>query len=247
MMMLLPPRSKQVIACFIVAIFLLEIRNGYFKRLPAYLKSCDYKSLLLFVGGALVVALCIMPADTVLLKTVQQFEGQNWHKQIMDWAMWLVKNIWILLIFAYLLSALTRIRVLPRLIFSAIFSNVVVGLLTTIFKFGFARARPDKGMGPYSFFNWAQVKVGYYQSFSSGDAAMLAAIMVFFFYTLRRLPFRAVFLLLPAIVAYARVGLNRHWPSDVILSMGLGLAAAHWVAGYYRFDEPVKIPAGARR
>jgi membrane-associated phospholipid phosphatase len=115
-------------------------------------------------------------------------------------------------------------------------------------KMIFLRARPDTGVGPFVFFHWSALASDTrpYESFPSGDVAIVAgAAAVFFFKT--RAPWRWLWLILPLCTAYSRVLLNRHWPADTLASLGLGLWVAFCLSGYAPDPRPASRGAETMR
>ena len=53
---------------------------------------------------------------------------------------------------------------------------------------------------------------------------------------------RILTLLFPLLNAYARVALNRHWPSDAAAAMALGFMAAYFFWNFKKFQQKTPLP-----
>jgi len=95
-------------------------------------------------------------------------------------------------------------------------AGIAAGALTQMAKLWCPRARPELWIGP---FERASAGAG---SFPSGHTMSAFVIATVLFLGARSRSFRAVALLLAAMVAVARVTSFRHWPSDVMASAVIG-------------------------
>lgn len=144
---------------------------------------------------------------------------------------------WLFIMACYAVEELVR---KPKggagLAFGCLLSSALTALICAVLKLIFLRARPYNLLGAAAFFQWEGFfrSANAFQSFPSGDVAVVAGAAAFLFYAARRGLFRWVFLLLPVLTALSRIDLNRHWPSDTLFSIGLGLAAAAVVRDFVR-------------
>ncbi|MCM8774925.1 MAG: phosphatase PAP2 family protein [Candidatus Omnitrophica bacterium] len=214
-----------------------ELENGYFKGFVPYLKTVSFRPyirILVFFGIFLVAVFFLDPFLST--KTVQ-FKHQTWAILVADFGGFLGRQVnpWVFLTLFYGVGILWQRRMLPRWSFGGLLSGTLTVLLASVFKFCFLRARPYAELGHLSFFNVAGILEDdrAYQSFVSGDVAIVAGISCYFLYQLRNTFFlRWLVLLLPLATGFARIYAGKHWPSDVVLAMGLGLLMAKFVSQY---------------
>ena len=211
--------------------FLLEWKNGYFKKWFSSVGKISWK----FYAKRFVLIL-ILTAFTFLGDSPVRFwlaKETPFLNRLTEFGSLLGKgtNCWTFLAAVYLLS-----YVIPylkrKIIFGAMEASFLTAALVTGLKFVFLRARPVTEIGPFSFFNWKGLihDDSAFQSFPSGDVAVVAGAAFFLFLTVRRPPLvRWLFLFLPILTAVARIYLDRHWLSDCSFSLGIGFLLAHWV------------------
>jgi membrane-associated phospholipid phosphatase len=122
-------------------------------------------------------------------------------------------------------------------VFSALLSSFVTALIVTVFKFLSLRARPYAEFGPFSFFNFHGLTqdARAFQSFPSGDVGVVAGAAAYLFFTTKNRFSGVLIFLLPLCTAFARMSANKHWPSDTLFAIGLGLIAAKFVRDYKKF------------
>lgn len=139
----------------------------------------------------------------------------------------LTKNshVWFFLCALYLLGVLRKNEFLTRAGFGGILASGLASGVGTILKFIFLRARPYDLSGSHSFFNFHGIEEHAYQSLPSGDVALIAGFSCFWFFSARSRMLKAFFLLLPFATAFSRIADNKHWPSDTLISIFLGLLA----------------------
>ncbi|MFL6592800.1 MAG: phosphatase PAP2 family protein [Luteimonas sp.] len=90
---------------------------------------------------------------------------------------------------------------------------------TTVAKYVFSRPRPSEDPNPNHFFEGHG-----YQSFPSGEAAEMAAVVTPFIAEYHSdHPAVYALALLPAYDAIARVKVHGHWQSDVLAGVGIGV------------------------
>ena len=229
---------KYVQGLVVFLILLFEFRDAYFKGFKTYLKSFSLRPYTVLIGLMLVVTGLVMTIDSTLLHLIQA-QNASFVRWMVACGSFLGKHSWLILIGLYLITFLSRVKSWRKVIFSALFANFLTGVFSVFFKFTVLRARPYSGFGPFSFFNLNGLLKdrGIFQSFPSGDVAVVVGAAAYFFYTVRNRYAKLIFLLLPIMTALARVSLNRHWPSDTLFSIGLGLIAAQFVWNYRRYFE----------
>ena len=222
---------KKVVAVFVVLVILNEIRKGYFSQFLPRAKQAFGAFRLRPVLIALAALTLFSLADAWISHAIQSAN----HTFISAWATaghQIGKNTLAGLITLYALTFLIRLDPRQRIfIFGAMLSSVLTGLATTALKFTILRARPAADLGPFSFFNLAGFTQDerLFQSFPSGDVAMIAGATGYLFHRLPHWRLRGLVFLLPLSTALARVAYNRHWPTDTITSVLLGLALSYWV------------------
>ena len=223
---------RVIMAVLLVLIALNEIRRHYFRGAGAGLKAVPARPYLV-----------LFPADAFLLGWIQHQSGR-FHELLSRAGQKIGKNSWQALIVLYLAALIFRTRAGMQLVFGSVIANALTGLASTIFKFTILRARPDAGLGPFSFFNFSGMSEDkrMFQSFSSGDVAIVAGACGFLFFSIKNRFLRLILVLLPLVTAYSRVNLNRHWPSDTLLSVGLGFLIGNAVFRW-RQQMPPAAPA----
>jgi membrane-associated phospholipid phosphatase len=123
--------------------------------------------------------------------------------------------------------------------FGAIVSSTFASIVCNASKYIFLRARPNGNQGPFSFFNFEAFSGGggTYYSFPSGDVVVVAGAAYFLMLQTKNKILRTVLFLLPITTALARMDANKHWPSDTLLSLGLGLVSALFVRNLVSFPR----------
>lgn len=228
---------KLITAVLLIAVCLAEIRKGYFKGFKTYLKSAPWKSLALV--SLLTALLVIVTAffDRPVLQFIQDI-NHSFFQMIVDLGGYLGKgqNLWTLVCWLYLVAFVLRLEKARLLLFSSLLASFIASLMTTILKFTILRARPEAQLGPFSFFNWKGLIEDdrFFQSFPSGDVAVVAGAAIYLFFSLKNRYVKWLFLLFPIFTACARVNANRHWPSDTLASIGLGVLAAQFIWNYQK-------------
>jgi membrane-associated phospholipid phosphatase len=101
---------------------------------------------------------------------------------------------------------------------------VFTAATTTVMKYGFSRERPSEADDPNQFF-----KGHGHQSFPSGEVAEISAVVTPFIAEYGH-DHPAVYALaaLPVYDAIARVKVQAHWQSDVLVGAGVGIAWGVW-------------------
>ncbi len=217
-----------MIAVAVLAV-VVEIRKGYFKGFPAYLRSVSFRKDR-FVMIALVLATVgMLWADSFLRHQIQGIQIE-FVKSVFAFGGFVGKKLWNGLVFLYLAAFLLRQEKWQRLFFGVFLTGATTGLLAGVLKFTFLRARPDLDLGPFSFFHLEGLTKdnGVFQSFPSGDVAIVAGAAAYLVCALKNYFLKGLIFLIPLATAFSRVALNDHWPSDVLFSFGLSCVAARF-------------------
>ena len=226
---------KHIQAALVLLVVWFEWRRGYFKGFSAYLKLFSIKPYIRSTAVIVAVTVFLLCLDPLLIRLVQGFQSptSNWVVQV---GSFFGRKNWMVLLSVYLVLLIAQSRFGRKLVFSALLANVTASVLCTILKFTVLRARPLVGLGAYSFFNFDgfQKDAGLFQSFPSGDVAIVAGAVSYCFYAFRNRLLKVLIFLLPLATAFARMSLNKHWPSDVFFSMGLGMISAQFVWQYQK-------------
>ncbi len=133
--------------------------------------------------------------------------------------------VWTILVIGYIVGMIAKKETISQYTSGALFSSALTALAAILLKLVFLRARPPANLGPFSFFNLEGLLKGkgMFQSLPSGDVAIIAGACAYVFYLLKDSFWRWLILLLPLCTAYARISLNKHWPSDTLASIGFSL------------------------
>src|SRR4249919_632260 len=101
---------------------------------------------------------------------------------------------------------------------------VLTGATTTVMKYAFSRPRPSEDSNPDDFF-----KGDGHKSFPSGEVAEISAVVTPFIAEYHEdHPAVWALALLSTYDAMARVKVNGHWQSDVIVGAAIGVAWGIW-------------------
>ncbi len=240
------PKAQMLFLLVLMAV--IEIRRGYFNGFKLYLKTVKIQpyALILALSGA--VVLCVNFGDQAILHMVQRVPEPGFFKDVfIDLGAYLGKfnGLWVVLGVLYILLLLTRKKELQIEVFNALLASALAGGVTHIFKHLFQRARPYTGNGPYHFFDLQGFieNSRQFQSFPSGDVAIVAGAAAYFFFLLKGKAWRYLVLIFPLLTGLSRVWNNKHWPSDTLFAIGVGFAAAYFVYQFRLFKQPEK-PAG---
>lgn len=173
--------------------------------------------------------------DSPLLMQIQDWrEETDW---LIQFGSWIGRNniFWPVIVGVYLIFTLLRMPAGLDRSFGVCASALAAGLVSVFIKFSLLRARPSEELGPFSFFHLEGIlnDSPRYQSFPSGDTALVAGAAGYLFWSSSKHRWKWLLILLPLASAWARVSLNRHWPSDTLLSLGLGFLTAHILWKHY--------------
>lgn len=232
----MPFREKHLLGILVALVFSNEFRENRLLQLRNLFKTHSSKKLLSFLGLLFLAVALLLPLDPVILKWIQTHGGSE--SPVTYFGIWVSKNTWNLLILFYVLSFLLKFRAWKKFFFGALLANGMTSLVATGFKFALMRARPDNGLGTLSFFNLEGLgNNSSFQSFPSGDVSIVAGASGYLFYTVKNKFLRFLLFLIPFTTAYSRISANRHWPTDVLFSIGLGFLIAYWVRSHQ--EEPI--------
>ena len=243
--------NKFTLKLLMVALFLLmlllEWRKGQIKIAPSRLQRADWRlyGKVLFLFTSLSIGISFL--DPVLVGVVQGIRHPLFA-WVADGGGWLGRsvNLWFVLAagyFIFLIIPWFRRRFEASRIFSCLLSVALASIFSSGIKRIFLRARPDAHQGHLSFLNFSGLvrNETLFQSFPSGDVVIVAAAAAYLLLLLKKGPWRWLLLLLPLATALSRIDGNRHWPSDTVFSIGLGLLCSLFIFQFQNF--PVKPPA----
>lgn len=230
-------KPKRVLIAAAILASVLEIRKKYFQGFWTYLRSYSFRQDRLLLILALFSTFLMLWADAFLLRHVQAIHGE-FVQTLIAMGGFVGKHLWRGLILLYVVAYLVRREKWQTLFFSAFLAGATTGLLAVVLKFTLLRARPDVDLGPFSFFHLGGIleDEGNFQSFPSGDVAIVAGAAAYFVYALKNRYFKGLFFLIPLTTAFSRVILNDHWPSDTLFSIGISYVAARFWWGFKRLQ-----------
>lgn len=237
--------AKAAIPVLLILMAVQEWRKGYFQNFRLYFKTLKLRPYLLIAASFLLLSLLAFSQDRILLVKAQAFQGDFW-----SFVLLIGRNIgdnvqfWYFLIAFYWLACACRSAKKAALGFSLLLSSALSGLFAHLFKFVFMRARPYAEAGPYSFFNYHEFlhESRAHQSLPSGDVALVSASAAYLFFSVSNPFLRILMLFFPLLNAYARVALNRHWPSDTAAAMALGFMAGYFFWNFKKFQQQTPLP-----
>lgn len=237
---LFPKLAQGVLFALLV---LRELKKGYFTGAKERFRVISiYSYSWSFLLSLTAVILVMLLADSALLHAIQALNN-SLAQLIFDFGRQMGRQILVIVIALYLIGFLAKQDRFCRMIFSLVLSSGLTALLITIFKFTILRARPYGDLGPYSFLNFPGLvhDERVFQSFPSGDVALVAGVAGYIFWKWRRSIFSWFVLLLPISTALSRISLNRHWPSDTLTSILIGLFVGHVMVSFENQPQTQKI------
>lgn len=226
-------QPKALMIFMIILMAVLELRAGYFRNFIPYLKTLKPAPyvLILLLSGACV--LCVTFADEAILRYLRELGPGLLKDVLIPVGGYLGKfyGLWLILAGLCLLFFIFKKRDIAACFFSATLASALSGLLAHIIKHLFQRARPFTDNGPYHFFDLPGLLTSAreFQSFPSGDVAVVAGAIGYLFLILKGNPLRYLLLVLPVLTGFSRVANNKHWPSDALLAIGIGFAAGYFM------------------
>ena len=224
---------------FVIVLFGFQWSQGYFRKLGLSLKTAGIGIPPAPLFTLFLLGMAAVTADPYLLKLIRE-SAHPFSKFIASFGGFLGRNIhpWAMVFLLYIAGWVSRRRVLSKVAFGCLVSAVLASICTFLLKFIFLRARPYAMMGHLSFLNWAGLSedARKFQSFSSGDVAVVAGIVFYLFITLKQHFLKWFLVLLPLSTAFSRIAANKHWPSDTFISMAVGFIVARFVIHHERID-----------
>ena len=215
-------------------------RRGDFKRGKFQPGPFPKPCLWLLISFPILAAF-LLPLDGFLHRVILSVAGRSFFAPLEKFGSLISDNInfWLYLLGIYYLLRLAKQPAWAKRFLAAVLAAGLAGLACHGLKFIFLRARPYTGLSPFSFFNWEKFAGDpkAFQSFPSGDVAIVSGAAGYFFYAFPNRPLRWLILLLPLCTAFARVSLNRHWVSDTAASLWLGFIISRGVWNYFRTDS----------
>lgn len=233
----------KVIQGFLLALMILrEMQIGFLNHFPSFVKTHPFRSYWKYLALLIFLILLMIPMDVPLISSLQAVENTPLFKAMLAVGRFFGRNLWLFLAGIYSLAILGKNRSFQELIFGGLMSGGLAGLLGHLLKFIFLRSRPDNGWGSYSFFNFKDFvqDPGAVQSFPSGDVSIVAGAAGYLFFRFCRYPASWLILGVPLFTALSRMTLNRHWPSDTLFAIGLGLFIGHFISCYKDGSEAKK-------
>jgi len=221
---------KVAIVIFCIAIFYREISTGYFHDYKSRLASLNKLPYAVTLICSLIVAICLVPFDQQMLHALHTSNAELLRNITAIGAMLGTDTkFWTILLVLYAAGTALGSKKLTKVIFGAILATVVSVVIVTILKLIVLRARPVVGIGAAEFFQFAEIFKGNraFQSMPSGQVVLVSSAVAFIYYQLQNHWFRFFLAVLPVFSAVSRVSLNRHWPSDTIVSFGIAVVVAH--------------------
>lgn len=222
--------KKYLLGALIGFVFANELRENRLAELRNLFQTRFLKKFLLILSGLFLASALMIPWDRAILHWIQSHGGpSSWVTELGIQA---VKHIWQILISLYVVGALFRLETWRKTVFSALVANALTAVFSIVLKFTLMRARPDQP-DPFSFFNLNALKnQTAFQSFPSGDVAIVAGASGYFFFAVKNHFVKFLLLLIPFTTAYSRISVNRHWPTDTLFSVGLGFLVSYWVKSH---------------
>lgn len=239
--------QKHIPAVLAVITAVLEIRRGYFRGFPDFLRRVRWRNFLAGILLAMVAGAVVLAADVQVLRWAQA-QDAAWAKLLAGFGREMGRNgnTWTVLCGLYLMVTVFRRHEIRTRIFTIFLSSALTAGISSLFKITLLRARPYKDLGPLSFFNFSGFQQDHraFQSCPSGDVAVVAGIAGYLFFTIRNPFLRAACFLLPLATALSRVSLNKHWPSDTVFATGLGLVSAWFILEFQKrvASKPQDLP-----
>ncbi len=187
------------------------------------------------LAGAVLVAV-MFPLDDAVDGALVVSPTSPWH----DVAWWCSKlgEGWVVGVAGILLPAFYVWRKKPQLaadVFFVAFTSEIAGLAALILRLLFCRTRPTAPL-PQGFYAWWHDGVrliGKYQfnSFPSGHSATAVGLVAALWLVNHR--WGAVAIIYAVAIMWSRIALNCHHLSDVVASVVLSIAVAHWLKKHF--------------
>ena len=220
-------------------VFLDAWRNGSFKGWGRDKRKLEGRFYLRFFIGLLLLMGLFLPLDSALLVLVQ-----SWGERLpglVNFGSFIGGNVnyWVLVTGAYFFFRLLGWKKGTQICLGMLLASLASALVCQGLKIIFLRARPFTGLPPFSFFHWGGILKDdrAFQSFPSGDTVLVSGGFGYFFHSSPNRRLRWLGFLLPLSTAFARVSLDRHWVSDTIASLMIGLMVSRWIWDHFHEDS----------
>ena len=230
----------------VVMVAFLEIFQGYFRGW----KTCWQQGGWLRLDGTHAAVLCVLMGlmffgDPAVRGAIQAHDDSWAAAAFSNFGHQLGRYLFVILAGLYAAGLALKNRESCRMVFGMILTSAVTALLITLLKFTFLRARPFAGLGPLSFFHWKGLihDDRTFQSFPSGDVAIVSGAAAYLFYMLKQPLLRWLPVMALLSTVFSRISRNRHWPSDTIGSILIALIVAKAMAHLSRNSKHAGPPA----
>lgn len=220
---MIPFLIKVATGFLICAAILFEWKQGFFREIRTRKVVLDGRARIAFLGLFL-GAVGLLFVDQDVIRFVQSIEGTLFDV-VLGIGRWMGRHVLKLLVVCYGVLLLLKRAKWRWVAFGTLLAGAAAGVFNWVLKWTFLRARPDSNFSPYSFFNfheWSKESRVFF-SFPSGDVAVVAGVVSYLFCALRNGMWRWFLFLLPLATACYRMDMNRHWPSDTVAAMAVGL------------------------
>ncbi len=238
---MIPPKLIRLAPKIFVGVLLFmtlvqAVRNGDFKSFKNFNKKFSLRFYLPLLISFPIVIACLLPFDSFFRSVLN---ASPWLKGITEFGSFIGDNFkfWMIFVGIHLVLRWMKKEDWAKKFFGAVLGGAFAGLTVHLLKFVFLRARPYVGLGPFTFFDYQGFLSDHrgFQSFPSGDVALVAGAASYLFYSTKS-RFRWLIFLLPLSTALARVYLDRHWVTDTVGSIFLGLILSRLVGDYLRTE-----------
>lgn len=213
----------------LLVIFILEIKNGFFKGFFTTLKKVlnDYKWVISIYFIFVIFVMFFIDAPVVRFWQTKAFQNKIFYY------FGLIGNIlgdgdylFSFLVVVILAAKLYNKEAIRKRFSLALTSALVVGIVNTMIKLLLTRNRPEiYTPNPFKYASYS-LNMASNLKLLKGDHSMPSghtAVAVAAFFTLALLtknkPLKILFFILPFITAFARTYFSKHWVSDVSVSI----------------------------
>lgn len=189
--------------------------------------------------------LLLIPLDPLLLRLLQGPQGNAaWHAWFLFWSEigdGLV--LFTILVACSWAFAAARRPDLERLLLLAFVAALFSGTVAQALKHLFFRTRPGVASGPWDWFHFGNILKGFtgnpnWISMPSGHTAAATAAAFILAKALRHPLAKAGCFLAASLVGLGRVHLAKHWFTDVVAGLGIGLWAGFLLTRLYPLTPP---------
>ncbi|MCX5774075.1 MAG: phosphatase PAP2 family protein [Fusobacteria bacterium] len=229
---------KGIFILLFIMIFFSTLRSELHAMSHAHKKNLilltynEFKrKMILLLVCIIVILLLIVFADSNITMILTQQEHLVWAKGIS----YLVDTspVMVLLIVLYSVSFIkNQHSKFHETLRVSILSFVAVLIVGGILKVLIARTRPFVDINPYEFFQYTHFlshHINKYLSMPSEHTLRVAALLLPFIFSYKRILIRFVLWFIIVLVMYCRVVTLNHWTSDVVAALILALAISHFI------------------